>query len=87
MTGHVKELCSSGPFSSRLRCLMNEQHISSDQLAGKTGISERLIRKYRSGRTEPRDWWGEPTENGHKLADALGVPVDELLPPEGPVAA
>lgn len=60
---------------------MREQGLSNDAVFLKTGISPRLIAKYKAGDTEPRDYFGEPTDNARLLADALGVDVNELLPP------
>lgn len=64
------------------------------ELAKRTGISPRLIAKYRSGPTEPRDYFGRPTHNAVLMAEALSVTVDMLVPPAadapdpaGPVAA
>lgn len=59
---------------------MTAQRIGASRLAQATGIDVRMIRKYRAGDSEPRDYFGYPTENGIKIADALDVDVDELLP-------
>ena len=67
-------------FGETLKRIMHERRIGIDTLALETRISARLIGKYRSGSTVPRDPFGDPTENARKLASALGVPVDELLP-------
>lgn len=61
---------------------MREQGLSNDAVFLKTGIAPRLVAKYKAGDTEPRDYFGEPTQNAHLLADALGVDVNELLPPK-----
>lgn len=58
---------------------MRDRGIGSERLARETGISVRLIRKYRAGQTVPRDWFGQPTENAVTLAKALGVNVRELF--------
>lgn len=79
---------NSPPFADRLKALMREQRVGSDVLGRRTGISARLIAKYRAGTTEPRDPFGDPTENAHKLAEALGVTVEDLLPePNGDAIA
>jgi transcriptional regulator with XRE-family HTH domain len=74
-----------GNFASRLRTLQFDQRLSNEGLAQRTGISVRLIAKYRAGTTEPRDYYGDPSANAYKLADALDVAVEELLPsaPDG----
>lgn len=73
------------------RCLsyeMRAQRISCLTLAQITGISERLIRKYKSGRTVPRDYYGDPSQNAQKIAAALRVPVDQMFAEDDePVAA
>lgn len=60
---------------------MYQRRMSIQQLHGATGISVRLIGKYRAGENEPRNYYGDPTENGLAIADALEVPTEELLPP------
>jgi transcriptional regulator with XRE-family HTH domain len=70
-----------GKFAARLRALQFEQRLSVEALSRQTGISVRLLAKYRAGTTEPRDYYGDPSSNAHKLADALDVDVEELLPP------
>lgn len=67
-------------FAAKLRGLQRERGLTNDELAREAGIGVRLIAKYRNGETEPRDYFGEPTENARKLATALGLPLDELLP-------
>jgi transcriptional regulator with XRE-family HTH domain len=71
-----------GKFAARLRALQYEQRLSVEALSRQTGISVRLLAKYRAGTTEPRDYYGDPSDNAHKLAEALGVAVGDLLPPE-----
>lgn len=71
-------------FAERLKRLMREQRIGNEGMFVRTGISPRLVAKYRAGTTEPRDAFGDPTANAHKLAAALGVEVSELLPPREP---
>ena len=70
---------SSQAFRDRLIALMAERRLSITALATKTGISPRLISKYRAGTSEPRDHFGDPTRNAHALAEALGVDVADLL--------
>ena len=83
----------SRPFATKLRQLMQDQRVSLNQLARDAEISVSVIGRYRTGQSEPRDHFGDPTPNAFKLAQALNVPVDELLPPvekpngETPVAA
>lgn len=70
-------------FAERLRHLQFTARLTNDALAAKSGVSLRLIQKYRSGPTEPRNIFGDPSVNAHKLADALGVAVAELVPTDG----
>lgn len=77
MPSQVPEIFS--PFAQALAIEMREQRIGGEQLARKTGISVRLIRKYKSGQTVPRDYYGEPSENARKIADALGVSLDVMF--------
>lgn len=66
-------------FASRLADLMREQRISTEAMARQTGISVRLLRKYRAGKTVPQDYFGGPTRNLLLLADALHVDASYLL--------
>jgi len=66
---------------------MRERKLSVNALSETTGISGRLIRRYRAGDSEPRDYFGDPTENGIKLALALSLSVEDLLPSPEDVAA
>lgn len=74
-------------FAERLRATMHERRMSVGRLAETTGISERLIRKYRAGDVEPRDSFGDPTENGRAIARSLRVPLRDLLPSRERAAA
>ncbi len=67
--------------------VMRSQSIGGATLARQTGISERLIRQYRSGRVVPRDYFDRPTGNAHKIADALDVDVEDLFPARAAEAA
>jgi hypothetical protein len=68
---------------------MIEQQLGIARLAVLSGITERSIVRYRNGTVVPRDPYGQPTPNARKLARALRVPLDELLPPldDGEAAA
>lgn len=68
------------PFAARLRDIMVASKISVAGLAESSGINARLIARYRAGETEPRDAYGEPSINAHRLANALDVDVGALLP-------
>jgi transcriptional regulator with XRE-family HTH domain len=68
-------------FDQALKALMRERRVGVDKLAFATGISPRLIGKYRSGTVVPRDPFGDPSENAVKIARELGVDVAVLLPP------
>lgn len=74
----------SGTFPARLKAAMVANRIGSAKLGEATGISPRLINKYKAGDSEPRDPFGLPSENAHKLAVALDVDVHELVPPRVP---
>lgn len=74
-------------FAVRLKRIQRELLTTNEALSRATGISVRLINKYRSGVTEPRDSFGEPSENAYKIAAALGEDVADLLPEPEDVAA
>lgn len=67
-------------FAGNLRREMWKQRVSIAQLSDRSGVSIRLISKYRAGDSEPRDYYGTPTANALKIARALEVPVHHLLP-------
>jgi transcriptional regulator with XRE-family HTH domain len=69
-----------GTFAGRLRNLMVDQAITIERLAMLSGISVRSITRYRAGEVEPRDAFGRPSPNAWKLARALRIEVDELVP-------
>jgi hypothetical protein len=60
---------------------MDSRRLSSAKLGALTHINAEQIRRYRGGRNEPRDHWGYPTANALKLARALDLDVNDLLPP------
>jgi hypothetical protein len=66
---------------------MRSHKVGVDSLAFATGISPRLIGKYRSGTVVPRDHYGDPTENAVKIAEFFAVDVADLFPPEQEQAA
>lgn len=68
-------------FAERLKDLQQERRFTAEALAYRSGVSLRLIQKYRAGVTEPRDSFGDPSANARKLAEALDVDVAWLLPP------
>jgi len=78
---------TSSTFAERLNALLADQRIGSGRLAALSNIDVRLICKYRSGRVVPRDAFGWPTTNAAKLARALGVAVEDLVPPRKNLAA
>lgn len=90
MTGPVKGNLPTGAqedFAGKLRALMHEQRLSVTALAALTGISQRLIRRYRStgpSSSRPVDFFGDPTPNAYALAKALRVPVTDLVPVPDP---
>jgi hypothetical protein len=60
---------------------MLEQKLGVGRLAILSGIDQRSLMRYRSGTVVPRDSYGQPTANAWKLARALGVSLEDLLPP------
>lgn len=80
MPGQPQEL-SSQSVAYRLKRLMAARCVSTRQLETLSHVDQRLIRKYRGGYNEPRDFWGRPTANAVRIAHALQVPVEELVPP------
>lgn len=89
MAGQVKQLSEHETFADRLRTAMIRQSIGLGRLAQATGITQRQLVNYRQGRHTPRDAFGAPTANAHKLAEELEVDVDWLVPPDdsAPAAA
>lgn len=85
MLGNVKRGTAgregSGRFADQLRAVMAERGVGVEALARATGLSPRLIAKYRAGAHEPR------VQNAVKIASALQVPVETLLPNDGKEAA
>jgi predicted transcriptional regulator len=73
MTGHVKQLSENVSVAERLRAAMWDAGCGVGELAKRTGISPRLIAKYRKGPTAPRDYFGRPTHNAVLMAEALDV--------------
>lgn len=65
---------------------MLNQGVGLGLLSKQTGLTQRQIAKYRQphgeGGVEPRDYFGKPTPNAHRLAEALGVEVEWLVPPK-----
>jgi predicted transcriptional regulator len=82
MDGNVKQLSDNMSVADRLRTAMWDAGLGVGELAKRTGISPRLIAKYRKGPTEPRDYFGRPTHNAVLMAEVLGVHVDTLVPPD-----
>lgn len=83
MAGHVKQSSESPTFAERLNSAMWERQIGVEGLSRESGVSWRLISKYRKpDGVEPRDYFGKPTPNAHKLAKALEVEVEWLVPPK-----
>lgn len=60
-------------FNERLKKFREENGLTQDQLAKRSGISCRMIQKYESGLSRPR------FDTAEKLATALEMPVSELL--------
>ena len=68
-------------FNERLKALREERGLTQVQLSEKSGITARMIQNYERGSHRPR------FECAGKLADALGVPVTELLGQSGMLVA
>jgi len=68
-------------FNERLKALREERGLTQVQLSEKSGITARMIQNYERGSHRPR------FEGAGKLADALGVPVTELLGQSGMLVA
>lgn len=60
------------PIKDKLRLVRNFRKLSQKELEEKTGIHNRLIQMYESGKRVPKD------DNLQKLADALGVDIYAL---------
>ena len=65
---------------------MTEQQLGVGRLSLLAGIDQKSICRYRNGTVEPRTVYGQPSANAWKLARALRVPLDELLPAPEPVS-
>ena len=68
-------------FNERLKALREERGLTQVQLSEKSGITARMIQNNERGSHRPR------FEGAGKLADALGVPVTELLGQSGMLVA
>jgi hypothetical protein len=70
------------PFAVRLCSLMRDRGVSVSALSARTGISPRMISRYRTGQNRPTvPYTRRPSENAVKIARELGVDVAVLLPP------
>ena len=58
---------------NRMREIRKEQHLTMKELGSKVGMSESTISLYETGKHEP------DLKTLNRIADALGVSVDELL--------
>lgn len=67
MTGEIEEM------NERLSRAMREKHITPGMLSIRTGISDRMIRNYLKGASQPGGY------SLKMLARGLGVSVDWLL--------
>ncbi len=61
----------------KIRALRKELGLTQKQLAEKSGIIETTIRKYESGAQNPK------LNNLQRLATALDIPLNDLLPHDG----
>ena len=68
-------------FNERLKVLREERGLTQVQLSQKSGITTRMIQNYESGANRPR------YDGAEKLANALEVPVTELLGQSGMLIA
>lgn len=60
-------------FNERLKELREQNQLTQEQLAKKSGVSSRMIQRYEYGKSRPR------LDAAEKIAIALGVTTDELL--------
>lgn len=60
-------------FGKRLRSLREQQGLTQEQLAELSGLSDRQIRNYESGRQAPQ------FDNLEKLRKALDIPIRDLF--------
>ena len=60
-------------FSERVKQLREEQNLTQEALGKKAGVSGRMIQRYEAGVSHPR------YDAAEKIANALGVPVSQLL--------
>lgn len=58
---------------ARLRQLREARRLSQQDLAAATGITQRLLSEYETGKTQPR------LDNLQRIATALGVSLGKLL--------
>jgi transcriptional regulator with XRE-family HTH domain len=65
---------------SKLKAEMLRQGISVARLAALTGVDPRQINRYRSAEVTPRDYYGDVSRNGRRIARALGVDAETLFP-------
>lgn len=63
-------------IGNAIRRIRKEKAMTQDELAKKSGIAAPTIRKYESGRLNPK------ARTIKKIADALSVPVSSIAPPE-----
>ena len=70
-------------FAEVLTEEMFKQRVSIARLSRETGIAGSIIWRYRTGRTIPRSYFGDPSPNAHKIAEVLGLTVDELFGENG----
>ena len=61
------------PTGSKIKEIRLQKQLTKKQLGDKCGMYESQIRKYETGKANPK------IETLQKIADALGVPVTELL--------
>ena len=61
------------PTGSKIKEIRLQKQLTQKQLGDKCGMYESQIRKYETGKANPK------IETLQKIADALGVPVTELL--------
>lgn len=60
-------------FNERLKELRENNNLTQEQLAKKSGVSSRMIQRYEYGTSRPR------LDAAEKIAKALNVTTDELL--------
>lgn len=74
-------------YGERLKRAMWDQRVTAKELSRATNITIRQIYRYRADESHPVDTFGDPNLNAHKIANALGIPIEEFFTNDEPLAA